>query len=152
MTTSDVHQIPRLVQELYGVVRRLETLFPGRKFTPDGHLVGSIGEVLAAHSYSLGLLPASAPTHDARSTDGKLVQIKATQGKYVGLRFEPETLLVLKLMPDGTNEEVYNGPGSLAWDNAGKMQSNGQRAIGLSRLRGLMAKVPVSQRLRRTAT
>ena len=150
MTTNGVHQVPGLVQDLYQIVRHLEDLFPGRKFTLDGHLVGSIGEVLAAHSYDLELLPASTATHDARSRDGREVQIKATQARSVGLRSEPEVLLVLGLMPDGTAKEIYNGPGSLAWDNAGKLQSNGQRAIGVARLRGLMARVSENQRLRRT--
>ena len=52
-----------------------------RHFTPDGHLVGSIGEVLVASYYGLELLPASSQTHDAKSDSGKMVQIKATQVK-----------------------------------------------------------------------
>ncbi len=48
MSNKSILEIPSLVQELYSIVDRLEELFPGRRFTPDGHLVGSIGEVLAA--------------------------------------------------------------------------------------------------------
>ena len=48
MSNKSIHAIPSLVQELYSIVDRLDELFPGRRFTPDGHLVGSIGEVLAA--------------------------------------------------------------------------------------------------------
>ncbi|MGQ0721719.1 MAG: DUF6998 domain-containing protein, partial [Candidatus Eiseniibacteriota bacterium] len=51
-----IDAIPVLVRRLYGIVRDLEAAFPGRKFTLDGHLVGSIGEVLAAHRYGLELL------------------------------------------------------------------------------------------------
>ena len=142
-----IDRIPQLVQRLYEVVAELESLFPGRKFTPDGHLVGSIGEVIAAHRYSLELLTASAERHDARTADGRLVQIKATQRRSVGLRNEPEHLLVLKLLPDGSAEEVFNGPGGIAWENAGKMQKNGQRAISLTKLSGLMKSVPDSSRL-----
>lgn len=147
---SQVHptdDIPDLVRSLYGLVRRLEGLFPGRKFTPDGHLVGSIGEVLAAHRYGLELLPASAQGHDARSSDGKLVQIKATQTRSVGLRSEPEVLVVLQLNPDGSADEVFNGPGSLAWEHSGKLQSNGQRSIGVAKLRDLMKQVEPAQQL-----
>jgi len=129
-------------------VGELEGLFPGRKFTPDGHLVGSIGEVLAAHLYDLELLPASAERHDAKAPDGRLVQIKATQAKSVGLRSEPDHLIVLKLNQDGSTNEVYNGPGAPAWHQAGKMQKNGQRSIGLSRLRLIMQQVPACERLR----
>jgi hypothetical protein len=35
-----------LIRQLYSVVVALEEEFEGRKFTPDGHLVGSIGEVV----------------------------------------------------------------------------------------------------------
>ena len=52
-----VDGIPNLIRRLYAIVADLETAFPGRKFTPDGPLVGSIGEVLAAHRYGLELLP-----------------------------------------------------------------------------------------------
>ena len=50
-------RVPEIVRELYSSVAELEELFPGRKFTLDGHLVGSIGEVIAAHRYGLELLP-----------------------------------------------------------------------------------------------
>jgi hypothetical protein len=94
---SPVASVPRLVGELYRVVAEFEHLFPGRRFTPDGHLVGSIGEVLAAHQYGLQLLPHSFRGHDARTTSGLLVEIKATQGNTVALRSEPQHLLVLQL-------------------------------------------------------
>jgi hypothetical protein len=144
---STVDEIPALVRSLYRIVRKLEGLFPGRKFTLDGHLVGSIGEVLAAHRYGLELLPPSAERHDARASDGRYVQIKATQARSIGLRSEPEVLLVLQLLGDGSAEEVFNGPGSLAWSNAGKMQRNGQRSIGVAKLRTLMEEVSPVTRL-----
>lgn len=43
-------KIRALIRQLYRVVSDLETEFQGRKFTPDGHLVGSIGEVVASYS------------------------------------------------------------------------------------------------------
>ncbi len=39
--------LPKLVADIYRAVADLEKLYPGGKFTPDGHLVGSIGEVIA---------------------------------------------------------------------------------------------------------
>jgi len=142
-------EISKLIRELYAVVERLETLFPGRRFTPDGHLVGSIGEVLAAHTYGLELSAASAETHDAKAARERKVQIKATQRASVALRSEPVHLLVLRILPGGGWEEVYNGPGKLAWDHAGKMQKNGQRAISASKLAALMEEVSDKDRLPR---
>lgn len=110
------------IKELYEITSELESKYPGRKFTIDGHLVGSIGEVIVAEHYGLTLLPNSTKTHDAVSKETKYVQIKATQVKGIAISSEPDYLITIKLLPDGSWEEVYNGPGKLVWDNAGKMQ------------------------------
>ncbi|MDX2006667.1 MAG: hypothetical protein SFU83_15440 [Meiothermus sp.] len=140
-------RVPELVRRLYAVVAEMETLFPGRAFKPDGHLVGSIGEVIAAHRYGLDLYRASSATHDALAPDGRAVQIKVTQGSSVALRAQPVHLIVLQLKKDGTTVEVFNGPGELAWVGCGKPQSNGQRPISLAKLRKLMHEVHPDQRL-----
>ena len=137
------------IKALYEISHDLEELFPGRHYTPDGHMIGSIGEALAASYYNLELFPASEKTHDAKAPDGRLVQIKATQINRVALSSEPEWLLVLKIHEDGTFSEEYNGPGKLAWDHCGKMQKNGQRPISLAKLRELQTRVPQSERLKR---
>jgi|HigsolmetaAR203D_1030402.scaffolds.fasta_scaffold01144_8 hypothetical protein len=141
-TKSDIRQIPALIKRLYAIRNRLEAHFPGRKFSLDGHLVGSIGEVLAAWRYGIDLYPASAETHDGYVLDNNgnkiEVQIKATQVGSIGIRSEPVHLIVLKIHKDGTASEVYNGPGKYAWEAAGKMQKNGQKSISLSRLAELM--------------
>ena len=144
---SAINDVPDLVKKLYALVGEFEHRFPGRKFTPDGHLVGSIGEVVAASRYNLVLLPASAEGHDARATNGLLVQIKATQGTGVALRSEPEHLIVLKILSDGTTQEIYNGPGEPVWNSCGAMQKNGQRPISVKRLQAIQEVVPPSQRL-----
>ena len=140
-------QVAEKVQLLYKISQDLETLFPGRHYTPDGHMIGSIGEALAASFYGLDLFTASEETHDAKAPDGRLVQIKAIQR--VSLSSEPEWLLVLKIHRDGTFSEEYNGPGALVWTHCGKMQKNGQRPISLTMLHQLQEKVPVSHRLQR---
>ena len=73
-----------LIRQLYSVVAALEEEFEGRKFTPDGHLVGSIGEVVAAYAFGLTYLPASSEVHDAVAADGTKVQIKLTGGNSRG--------------------------------------------------------------------
>jgi hypothetical protein len=132
------------IKELYKITNELETRYPGRKFTPDGHLVGSIGEVLVAEHYDLTLLPNSSETHDAVSKNGTFVQIKATQISRIAISSEPEHLIVIKLSRDGSWEEIYNGPGDLAWNNAGKMQKNGQRPISIAKLKEIMDTLPQS--------
>ena len=142
------NDLGRLLKNLYQTVAELETLFPKRKFTLDGHLVGSIGEVIAAYVFDLKLLENSTQTHDAKSKQGILVQIKFTQGnKKVGISSEPEHLIVLRLTPEHDLEIVYNGPGMKPWQKAGKSQSNGQRQLSLSVLRKINEAVSSNHRL-----
>ena len=116
------------VTKLYAIVEELESHFPGRPFTPDGHLIGSIGECLVAEVYGLELMPPSNKGFDAKSACGKEVEIKATQGKSVAFRHEAEHCIVVKILHDGTFEEFYNGPGALIWAafEGKKCPSNGQ--------------------------
>ncbi len=137
------------IKELYRITNELEKEYPGRKFTIDGHLVGSIGEVIVAEYYGLTLLPNSTKTHDAITADGKYVQIKATQVKGISISSEPDYIIVIKLFSDGSWEEVYNGLGKPVWNNAGKMQKNGQRPISLAKLRNLKDSVRKEQMIPR---
>ncbi|WP_396127851.1 DUF6998 domain-containing protein [Aeromicrobium panaciterrae] len=143
-----------LVDKLHSIVSELESMHPGRKFPLDGHLVGSIGEAAAETLFDLELLPASTSGHDAIATDGRRVEIKATYGTQgVGIRSTSEqhadALVVLRLSRDPRigHEIVFNGPFRIASDVAGKMQSNGQARVSLSRLRSLNAAVPQADRV-----
>ncbi|MDG1479361.1 MAG: hypothetical protein P8R54_07200 [Myxococcota bacterium] len=142
-----------LIKKLYSTVSELEDMFPGRHFTPDGHMVGSIGECLVADAYGLKLKTASNKGFDAVTRDGKEVEIKATQSKSVAFRSEPGHAIVIKILPDGRFEEVYNGPGDLIWKQfAGKnVPSNGQFQISLNKLKELNQQVSDSIRVPRIA-
>ena len=138
----DETEFPALIRELYGIVHRLEAMFPGRHFTPDGHLVGSIGEALANHYYGVVLTPASTQGYDG-IRDGKRVEVKATQGAAVALSSGPEHLLVFKLLPTGAFEVHYNGTGAPVWALLAnrKPTKNGQQQVRLTVLRSLMAQM-----------
>ncbi|WP_283179035.1 hypothetical protein [Gemmobacter sp. 24YEA27] len=131
-------RLPPPVADIYRAAEALSAACPGRKFTPDGHLVGSIGEVVAAEPLGLTLYPGSHPGHDAVDADGRDVQIKMTGGKSVSLYATCDRLVVLKVISPEEAEVVYDGPGAPAWDAAGAMQKNGQRPISLARLRGIV--------------
>ncbi|MDP2258619.1 MAG: hypothetical protein Q8J89_02735 [Caulobacter sp.] len=135
------------LEKLYEASARLEAIFPGRKFTLDGHLVGSIGEVVAAYMFDLDLNRASTLGHDALTRDGRRVEIKLTQGRSVAIRHPPDHLLVLHRPRGGPVRVVYNGPGEDAWSKVGGRQSNGQCAIRLSTLSALDRPVDDALRL-----
>jgi hypothetical protein len=131
-------KLPKPVADIYRAVEQLSAAYPGRKFTPDGHLVGSIGEVIAAEALGLTLYNGSHPGHDAYDANGD-VQIKMTAGKSVALYSTCTRLVVLKIVNPEEAEIVYDGPGEPAWDKAGKMQKNGQRTISIAKLKALTA-------------
>jgi len=129
-------KLPEPVAAIYKAVEELDRLYAeyGRKFTPDGHLVGSIGEVIAAEALGLTLHKGSHPGHDAIDKQDRQVQIKMTAGNSVALYDTCDRLVVLRVIDPQHAEIVYDGPGAPAWDSAGKMQKNGQRTISLKKL------------------
>lgn len=151
-STMDSVRFPALIAQLYSVVGELEAMF-GRLFTPDGHMVGSIGEALAAHFYGLTLTSCSTKGCDATLGD-KRIEIKATQGARVAFRCAPQHLLVLKIERDGSFDVVYNGDGARVWETVAHkpMPSNGQLSVSISTLKRLDALVPDSERIARVVT
>lgn len=143
--------ISSAIRQLYAIVNDLEQQNPGRRFTLDGHLIGSIGEALVKEAYGLTLYRTNTPVHDAVAPDGREVQIKATQIDRVSISGKPQHLIVIKILPDGTWEEIYNGPGNLVLSHLEKKknQKNGQRQISLSVLRALMKEIPEAERIPR---
>lgn len=153
--TMDTSRFPELIKDIYRAVNELEEMFTDadghkRHFTPDGHMVGSIGEVLAAYHYGIELFTASYKVHDGE-IEGRKVQIKATQGDSIALSSEPDYLLVLKISKEGVAKEIYNGPGKVVWDLVKDKPTpkNGQFQIGSSKLRLLMKEIPGSERIKR---
>ena len=140
------------LQQLFQIVEQLETEYAeyNRKFTIDGHLIGSIGEVLVAEAFDLELEKNSTPVIDARTKDGtnRTVQIKATQIDRVSFSSKhenedvPDQVIVISIDKTGNWKVEFNGPGKLIYENLGKPQKNGQSQISLTKLRRLMDDVP----------
>ena len=149
MSHKDISEI---MLRLYSAVEALEAMFPGRPFTPDGHMVGSIGECLIAAAYDLELMPPSNKGYDAESPCGRKVEIKATQSKRVAFRSCPEHAIVIRINKDGSFTEHYNGPGQLIWQHfeGRKRPSNGQYQISLNTLEELSKRVKDNDRILRT--
>lgn len=116
------------------------TRLTGRPFSPDGHMVGSLGEVVARDKLNLTLMPPSNTGYDATDKQGRRVEIKATTRNAIRLSAsgtKVERLVVVQISNDGDAEIVYDGPAAPAWEAAGKPQKNGQRSISISTLKEL---------------
>ena len=145
----DHERFRALVKDLYATVNELESMFPGRHFTPDGHMVGSLGECLVADAYDLTLMTASNKGYDAVTETGLEVEIKATQSNTVAFRSQPQHAIIIKIMRDGTFEEIYNGPGAVVWElfSGKRLPSNGQFQVSLNKLRQLNQTVAEADRV-----
>ena len=132
-------KLPKPVTAIYRAVEELSRAYPGRHFTPDGHLIGSIGEVVARETFGFELYPASMRGHDAKCEARSDVQVKITAGNSIAMRGTCNHLIALKIISPEEAEIVYDGPGTSLWEDAGQTKSNGQRRVSLSKLRALGA-------------
>ena len=137
-------------QIIYRAVQSLTKRF-GAGFTPAGVLVGALGEVLAEEKYDLDLLPPKTGTFDAIDCEGRKVQIRCNQQNTTPIKKAApgQMLLVLKLLPDGTIEEVFNGPVFMALVLEGGKQTDRKGSVDLShnKLRTLNKSVPAGKRV-----
>lgn len=129
-------KLPPEVAAIYLAVKALQKRYVkyGRKFTPDGHLVGSIGEVIAAEALGLTLHKTGRPGVDAYDANGGDVQIKMTSGKSIGLYDNCARLVVLRIVSPDEAEIVYDGPGAPVWECAGQRGKHGQRIVSLAKI------------------
>jgi hypothetical protein len=112
----DHDEISACIADLLAIVDRLRAAYPKKSFTLDGRLVGDLGEALAERHYDLEVFKGQEPHHDACAADGRLVQIKATMKDNLSFPADhvPDYYLGIRIRPDGSIEEIFNGPGSVA--------------------------------------
>ena len=126
-----------LVSSIFEACAEL-SLRSGRSVSPDGHLVGSLGEIYAAQELGLRLETASNAGFDAVDSQGHRVEIKTTTRSSIGLSASgtlAKRLIVVQLNSEtGGAQIIYDGDAAVAWDRAGKPGKNGQRRISISKL------------------
>jgi hypothetical protein len=110
--------IPEAVKQLLQIVKQLQNAYPKKRFTLDGRLVGDLGEVLVEVAYDIELHEGLQKHHDGKASDSRQVQIKATMQDSLTFPVDhiPDYYLGIKIHPDGTFTEIFNGPGSVAWE------------------------------------
>jgi len=138
------------IRQIYAIVKELEELFPGRKFTPDGNMVGNIGEAIGSVEYGIQLFSLCTPGTDG-CVAGRDVQIKTTQGREVAVKKPKpgDLLLVLRINPDGSWEKVYDGDAERVWGALETQKESylREKTISLSRLRKLQVSVQDANRI-----
>jgi hypothetical protein len=126
----------QLIAEIFEACRHLSEL-SGRPVSPDGHLVGSLGEIFAAETLGLRLMPPSNHGFDALGPHGEKVEIKTTTRSSISLSNEPsaaERLVVVVLDHHGAGQVLFDGAMDSVLAVAGPPQKNGQRRVSISRI------------------
>ena len=141
------------VIQLLQIVQQLRNTYQKKRFTLDGRLVGDLGEILVEGEYDVKLYQSLERHYDAEMRDGRKVQIKATMQNSLTfpVDHEPDYYLGIKIHPDGTFTEVFNGPGCIAAkavENRKPTKTN-LHSITISALKRLNEKVRESDRIPR---
>lgn len=140
--SSQLKQLKEAIVNLYEVVAKLHSAFPERKFTPDGRMVGDIGEAIAAIEYDVILDKTNRQHWDGYRIDSagkkRKVQIKTTQKDETYLKKPPHEgdLLVFKIFNNGKWKCCYDGPAIKVWQllKNQRPDSTGAKIITLNRL------------------
>jgi len=130
-------------------IEGLRAAFEDRQFTIDGRLVGDIGEVIASLDYDIVIDETSQPDYDGTTSDGRRVQIKATFQDQLTFKTVPAFYIGLKLNPNGTYEEIYNGPGDRIFKRFSHREGIGLVLLRFpnSELKKLSKNIPENERI-----
>ena len=142
---SQLSQFKKAIIDLYKSVSKLHSAFPDRKFTPDGRMVGDIGEAIAAFEFGVILDKKSKKHWDGHRTNSmgkeRKVQIKTTQKDETYLKEPPHKgdLLVFKIFSNGKWKCYYDGPIVKVWESLKnkKPDNTGAKIITLEKLKVL---------------
>ena len=139
------------VKQLLKIVGRLQDEYPKKRFTLDGRLVGDLGETLVESAYELEVFGSLEKHYDAKTPHGRRVQIKATMKNSLTFPVDhvPDYYLGIQIQPDGTFEEVFNGPGPItakAVENRKPTKTN-LHSVSIKALRRLNQEVPTTERI-----
>ena len=73
--------VPDAIKQLLQIVEQLQIAHPKKKFTLDGRLIGDLGETIVEGAYDVEIFEKLEKHHDGETSDGRLVQVKATMKK-----------------------------------------------------------------------
>lgn len=105
------------IATIYATANELGREFGIDTCTPDGHLLGAIGQIAAKIAFGLKFGSNESEHNATAIKDGKKVnvQVRSTGRGVIALREEPEHLIALNISSSGELRLLYNGPGKYVW-------------------------------------
>jgi hypothetical protein len=106
-----IEAVKGIISSLFASQRALRALAPEYKWAGLGNLLGDFGEFVATQEYGLTKASAGSDGYDAKTADGRSVQVKTNHAaSQIGFRGNADLMLVLHVQTSGDWEEIYFGP------------------------------------------
>jgi hypothetical protein len=139
---SDVRAVKSIIATIYSAQNALRALAPEYNWAGLGNLLGDYGEFVTTKFYHLKKGAPGADGFDARTLDGKSVQVKTNHAaNQIGFRGTADLLLVVKVDESGAWEELYYGDFASVQKEARRSERDNNWMISVSKLRTLQSKV-----------
>ena len=130
-----------ILASIFASQKALRAIAPEYNWSGLGNLLGDFGELLANDHYQLQKAPSGSGDYDARTADGKTVQIKTNfAALQIGFRGEADLLLVLGVKEDGSWEEIYFGDFQPVKEQARFSSRDNKHMIAVSKLKAIADK------------
>ena len=150
----DVREFKKKIAAIYEIANELGREFNISKCTPDGHLLGAIGQIAAKIAFDLQFGSEKTEHNCTWSDQNKIinVQVRCTGRGSVAIRKEPEYLIALEVSETGKIYLLYNGPGKYVWERI-KHQKRSQKYASRNQLTeaqyevGSTIQIPISHNL-----
>lgn len=149
--SNKINELKQIIVDLHNSVNELSKLFPEKKFTLDGRLVGDIGEVVAEELYEIEIFEKNTPYYDAKAKYADLdIQIKATFKESLTFTHNPDYYIGIKFNKDGSFEEIYNGPGKYIYNEFKERKGIGTKLLSLpiTKLRAISNNIPLHEKIK----
>ena len=135
-----IEAVKGVLASIFASQRTLRALAPEYKWAGLGNLLGDFGEFVATNHYQLEKAPAGSSGFDARTKEGKTVQIKTNYAApMIGYRGEADLMLVIHVEENGSWNEVYFGDQGIVKDNSNYSKRDNKHVITFTKLKSLQA-------------
>lgn len=136
--TNEIVAVKSIIATLYSAQNALRALAPDFKWAGLGNLLGDYGEYIAIRHYNLEKASSGSNGFDAKTSDGKTVQIKTNHAAaMIGYRGTADLMLVIHVYGDGEWEEVYFGNFQEVNKNSNFSKRDNKHTITITKLKHL---------------
>ena len=132
----DIIEFKKKIAAIYKIANELGHEFNISKCTPDGHLLGAIGQIAAKIAFDLQF-GSHEKEHNCIWSDKNQtinIQVRCTGRGSIAIRKEPEYLIAIEISETGKIFLLFNGPGKVVWEKI-KHQKQPQKTATINQLK-----------------